>query len=761
MNKAITEGLVLTPPPFVDGLTVWANGDGTPGSASYDGDPGAALIAADQDFGGCLELIKINATQRLRYMGQTPIHPGCYLRIRARVKAISGNLPDVAISAWAGLANNSHASGLVEVGPVTTLATYGEVVEVSAIVGTGVRGGVDMPWGIAPVYGHFGLDLTGPSGGIVRVDDVVIEDITSAYLRDMMDWVDVRDFGAAGDGTTDDHAAFDAADNAADGRDILVPEGVYLIGSNITLDNAVRFQGTVTMPADKRLILRGNFSLQPYVDAFGDEVLAFKKAFQALLHYTDHDALDLDGLRIDVDGPIDLHDAVNTVDTFEVRRVIRNGQFYVVNGSNWDIDTVTGDGSYSAGNPLQLTSVTNVANIPVGAQVSGNGVGREVYVKATNPGAGTVTLSQPLFAPNATQSYTFTRYKYVLDFSGFTKLSKFTLSDIELQCNGDASGILLAPAGETFHLKDSFVTKPEHRGITSIGTGCQDLQVDRCHFVSDEQQVPATSRVSLALNVNNNDAKIRDNRFQRFGTTMVLKGTGHLIVGNHWFQGDEVTDGPRKAGLVFTQPNVNSIVTGNYIDNCFVEMTNEHDAAPDFSSEFSFGGLTITGNIFGAIDVASSFAWLVVKPHGPGHFLQGLTVSANSFKTVNGNIDRVEKVDDSIASLDMSRARNVVFSGNTFNGISQNTINPVVMEFDQPSNQSVWTLDAGDYLPFEGWARKVSSVVVEDLQSSSQSIYTAPQVCTQQGVNKDQITLGWSQAVNSKVQVTVRMDNPV
>jgi len=293
---------------------------------------------------------------------------------------------------------------------------------------------------------------------------------------------------------------------------------------------------------------------------------------------------------------------------------------------------VTGDGSYSAGNPLQLTSVTNVANIPVGAQVSGNGVGREVYVKATNPGAGTVTLSQPLFAPNATQSYTFTRYKYVLDFSGFTKLSKFTLSDIELQCNGDASGILLAPAGETFHLKDSFVTKPEHRGITSIGTGCQDLQVDRCHFVSDEQQVPATSRVSLALNVNNNDAKIRDNRFQRFGTTMVLKGTGHLIVGNHWFQGDEVTDGPRKAGLVFTQPNVNSIVTGNYIDNCFVEMTNEHDAAPDFSSEFSFGGLTITGNIFGAIDVASSFAWLVVKPHGPGHFLQGLTVSANSLR---------------------------------------------------------------------------------------------------------------------------------
>ena len=57
--------------------------------------------------------------------------------------------------------------------------------------------------------------------------------------------------------------------------------------------------------------------------------------------------------------------------------------------------------------------------------------------------------------------------------------------------------------------------------------------------------------------------------------------------------GDNVTDGPRVAGLFFTYPNVKSVVTGNYIDNSFIEWTNEHDAAPDFSSEFSFGGLTI------------------------------------------------------------------------------------------------------------------------------------------------------------------------
>ena len=35
MNKAITDGLVLMPPPFADGLAVWSAGDGTPGSETY------------------------------------------------------------------------------------------------------------------------------------------------------------------------------------------------------------------------------------------------------------------------------------------------------------------------------------------------------------------------------------------------------------------------------------------------------------------------------------------------------------------------------------------------------------------------------------------------------------------------------------------------------------------------------------------------------------------------------------------------------
>ncbi len=760
MNKAITDGLVLMPPAFAGGLDVWSRENGTPGSATYQGAANAAFVPADQDFGGALEITKTDAVQRLRYTGETPLLPGCYLRITARVKALSGALPSVRIAAWAGGAGGAAVTGVVLTGPSRSLTAYGQIVEVSAIVGTGQRTGVDMVWGAQALYGHFGLDLTGASGGVVRIDDIVIEDITSAFLRTMMDWVDVRDYGARGDGVTDDRAAFAAADAAALGRQVLVPEGTYFIGSNLTFENEVRFVGTVTMAAATRLVLRRNFDLNGYIDAFGDEVLAFRKAFQALLNFTDHDSLDLCGRRIELTGPIDMAAAVATLDTFEVRRVIRNGQINCLPGSGWTTGTATSTASYSTGTPRQLG---NVANIEVGSLVTGAGVGREVYVTARNVGAGTLTLSQPLYGPAASQTYTFRRFRYALDFSGFTKLSRINLSDIDIQCNGECSGVLLAPAGSLFHLRDCWITKPRDRGVTSHGTGCQDLQIDRCQFISNEQSVPATDRTSVGFNVNANDAKIRDSRFQRLGTTMVLFGNGHLIVGNHWFQGDEVTDGPRRAGLVLTETNVKSVITGNYIDNAFIEWTNEHDETPAFGTEFSFGGLTVTGNIFTCNDVAPWFSWLVIKPYGAGHFIQGLSVTGNTFKSLNGSVDRAERVDTSIAGLDFSRTRNLVFSANSFNNVGQTAINPVTLEFNQASVSANWVLDPSQYLPFGGWSREVTGVVTEGAitNAASTPVYAMPYVTTLDGASKSLVRLTWPEPVKGRVHVTSRVDRPI
>jgi len=762
MNKAITDGLVLMPPAFANGLDVWSSGDGTPGSATYQGNPDAALVPADQDFAGCLELQKSQAVQKLRYMGETSILPGCYLRVTARVKAVSGNLPTVRISGWAGGAGSVHVTGLTEVGPSVTLTSYGEVVEVSAIIGTGARTGVDMVWGNGTIYGHFGLDLTGSNGGIVRIDDIVIEDITSAFLRTMIDWVDVKDYGAVGDGVTDATAAFEAADAAAAGRTVLVSAGTYNLADHVTFESPVRFEGKVTIANDKRLTLVRNFDLDTYIDALGDEVLAFKKAVQALYNYSDHSELNLNGRRIELDGPIDIQAAVDNKTSYAIRRVIRNGQFEAVDSTNWDPDVVTSQATYSTSSTKTLTAVANVAQIKVGSLVTGVGVGREVYVNATNVAAGTVTVSQPLYGAVGTQNFTFTRFKYILDFSGFASLSRMALDDIEFQCAGRASGIMLALDGINFMVRDCFITKPKDRGITSIGDACQGMMIDRCQFLSNESMLLAQDRTSIGFNVNANDSKIRNNRCVHYAAFGVLNGTGHMFIGNHWFMGDGATNGIRQAGVIFTTPNVKSTLTGNYIDNNFIEMTNEHDASPNFQSQYSFGGLTITGNIFTANNVAPWFRWIVIKPFGTGHYIHGLNVSGNTFRTLNGNIERVEDVDTSFAGLDNLKNRNVIFEGNTFNGIDQFVANPVSLDFSQASVDSTWVCSFAGYLPFGGFARSVSSIVKDGKtrDAVNNAVTAMPYLLMQQGVAKDEVHVVWPEVCSGKIHLTARMDKP-
>ena len=306
------------------------------------------------------------------------------------------------------------------------------------------------------------------------------------------------------------------------------------------------------------------------------------------------------------------------------------------------------------------------------------------------------------------------------------------------------------------------INAPKDKGITSIGTGCQDMLIDRCQFLSNESQVPATQRVSVAFNVNANDTKIRDSRFVRFGTTMILHGTGHLIVGNHWFQGDEETNGARIAGLVFTQTNVQSAVTGNYIDNSVIEWTNEYDPTPAFGNEYSFGGLTVTGNTFVSLDAAPWFTWFSIKPYGAGHFIQGLNISCNVFRAINGDVDRFEKVDTTYADLDRSRFRNIQIEANTFNGVGQFVCNPVFLQVDQATAQTVWTITPGAYLPFGGWARNVESVLAEGMITNlvGSRVSSMPYVVVEQGSGKQDVTLNWAESAKGRVQVKIRCDNP-
>ena len=761
MNKAITQGIIFMPPPFAAGLDQWSSGDGRPGSDTYEGAPNAAFVPADQDFGGALEVQKVETVQRLRFMGETPILPGCYLRVRARVKAIAGNLPDVRIAAFAGDAGGTALPGVTVTGPQVTLTTYGEVVEISAIVGTGQRAGVDMVWGPQAVFGHFGLDLTGPSGGVVRIDDIEIEDVSRFFLRDVIATVDVRDYGAIGDGVSDDHAAFEAADTAAGGREMIVPSGTYFLGQSTTIQSRIRFEGTVVMPDDAILALTKNYDLPAYIDAFGDSELAFKKAYQALLNNAGHVTLDLAGRKIALRAPMDMQAAVGNRVNYNQRHVIRNGQFSVFPTPAWDTDVVTSQATYSPDTAIkELTGVVNVANVPVGALVEGNGVGREVYVTARNVAAGRITISQPLFDAAGTQVFTFRRFKYMLDFSGFQDVSRMVFSEVDFQCTGDCSGVLLPPQGSANHFRDCFITRPKDRGITSHGEGDQGMMIDRCQFLSDEAPLLVSERKTIGFNANANDLKVRDNRATFFRHFAVMAGSSSLISGNHVFQGDSASGGVRSAGYVLTRTNNRGTINGNYVDNCFIEWGNEHDHAPDFASEFSFSALSITGNVFLASDMAPWFTYITVKPHGPGHFLNGMTVTGNTFRAI-GAIDRVETVDTSFADLDYDRVRNITFAENSFHNVDIHAESPLVMAHVEASAATTWVVTPAPRLPFGAWAQVVESVLAEGAlrDSSDNPVHVSPYFEALQGPGNDRVNLRWPQAVSGKVIVRVRIDD--
>ena len=93
--------------------------------------------------------------------------------------------------------------------------------------------------------------------------------------------------------------------------------------------------------------------------------------------------------------------------------------------------------------------------------------------------------------------------------------------------------------------------------------------------------------------------------------------------------------------------------------------------------------------------------------------MAGLSVTGNVFRNGTNAIDRVEMVDTTHATLNAGNYRNLVFANNTFNGITQATVSPILVEHTQNTAAETWVVDAGDYLPFGARARNVESHVLE------------------------------------------------
>lgn len=172
--------LDLMPPAFSDGLDDWSRGDGTPDSPTYQFSQDATLVRGDADFGTCLALRKTQAVQRLRYMGEVPLRQGAFIEIAARLKAVSGPLPMARLAAWPGGAGGTGIDDLQAIGQLEPLIAPDAVRDLRMIVGPDDLPGVDLVWDARVRYAHVGLDLVGPLGGVVRIENLRVREVTAA-----------------------------------------------------------------------------------------------------------------------------------------------------------------------------------------------------------------------------------------------------------------------------------------------------------------------------------------------------------------------------------------------------------------------------------------------------------------------------------------------------------------------------------------------------------------------------------------------------
>jgi hypothetical protein len=179
MNPNGLPDLDLMPPAFGEGLHDWSRGDGTPDSPSYGDAPNARLAVGDPDFGECLELRKIAAVQKLRYMGEMPFRRGCFIEVSARLKALRGPLGLANVAAWPGGRGGLGVPGLPTGGRLVELEVHDRAYIVSAVIGPEALPGVDMVWDERVLYAHVGLDLLGPANAVVRIENLAVRDVTA------------------------------------------------------------------------------------------------------------------------------------------------------------------------------------------------------------------------------------------------------------------------------------------------------------------------------------------------------------------------------------------------------------------------------------------------------------------------------------------------------------------------------------------------------------------------------------------------------
>lgn len=758
-----------------DAFKYWSpNRTGLEGTYNSSDQANSSIVSADQDFGTCAEIYSNSQLQYLRSTTWIEYPPETYIQVRTRAKVTQGSKPTIYVQAYPRNASEEEVTDITVFDTSVKLTAYNQIYEISTIIGPSRRAGVGIvmdPQDIKNVI--IGVNIVGGTGTVTRFSDFEFDIVTNDLVDQKLARLDVRDYGAVGDGSTDNTQAFRQASNAADGRTLFVPAGNFKIGNDLTIEAPIVFEGQLNMDTGNVLTLAKNFNVPAYVQAFGNnEQLGLEKALQSLLTVAGNRTLDFLGQEIQISRPVDVGNLVSakTVDDSKAR-VLRNGSIRIQSdsGTPWQVNKSKYEITLSSVHSPTYTVQSEVQNIEVGSLISNAGFfGSEIYVTSVNTSTKKITTTRGSHSltNGDTVQVDIQRFQYALDFSGVSKLNFFEIQDMHIDCEGRASGIMLPQRSRAFKIKNVSIYRPKYRGITSFDRGCQGLHISNCNFVSNEQHTEASKRETIAFNVNKNDAKITNCWAQQFRHFAVIGGQNNIITGCHFFQGGSNIQ-QRTAGIILTALNPTSTIAQNYVDNCFIDWSGEHVTGGDLpSNSFGFSGLSITGNIFLCSDVDQHFRFFKITPKGKNLKLSDLAVCDNVFRHYRegneGKILRIDEIDKSYF-FDNKKTVTVKFQNNVYNSIEVECHSPLTFRFEKTTASNQWTLKPIDKLkmPFDLPVRRVLNVYPEGkiVDEANNIVRELPyaEVVGDGNLEKD-IKLNWSLPVKGAVFVTVAVD---
>ncbi len=112
-------------------------------------------------------------------------------------------------------------------------------------------------------------------------------------------------------------------------------------------------------------------------------------------------------------------------------------------------------------------------------------------------------------------------------------------------------------------------------------------------------------------------------------------------------------------------------------------------------------------------------------------------MTGNSFRIIGAEIDRVEAVDTSLASLDWNRSRNIWIKGNSFKHIVPGVENPVALTVARATAAATCKVDFAAQMAFGGPLRNVDAVVARGAlkTAANVTVWESPYADVAQGAS--------------------------